>query len=347
MWLFRMMSFMSILQSYYIESSFFHWNLFSYPAHFLLPLCGKGTAGVINMTDFEPLLFSSEESWQSVPFLSGQLPSFSLSLWCNNWGLSVLLALVILTWNHEKNHVYAKAGSSSFHSLHQTILSFWSTSILERVHLPWRQIQSLSTKGKMLNDQTTRILSYWFNLFPIQRKTTNIWITALFFVIVSSNIFGLIPFFEAITGKVGFTLGISFAVWGAVTYSGIMRLGVKTVKLFLPSGPSWPMAPVFVLLELISYCFRAISLGVRLWANMLAGHQLIHLVTAIALVPALCLNIFIGAPVTALAAGLLMALTGLESIVCILQSGVFCLLTGFYLNEVLGKKDILGPNFNK
>ena len=137
MWLFRMMSFMSILQSYYIESSFFHWNLFSYPAHFLLPLCGKGTAGVINMTDFEPLLFSSEESWQSVPFLSGQLPSFSLSLWCNNWGLSVLLALVILTWNHEKNHVYAKAGSSSFHSLHQTILSFWSTSILERVHLPW------------------------------------------------------------------------------------------------------------------------------------------------------------------------------------------------------------------
>jgi len=76
---------------------------------------------------------------------------------------------------------------------------------------------------------------------------------------------------------------------------------------------------------------------------MLAGHQLIHLVTGIALVPALCLNFLIGAPITALAAGLLMALTGLESIVCVLQSGVFCLLASFYLNEVLGKKDILAP----
>jgi ATP synthase subunit 6 len=328
----------------------------------------------INLEPFfqKDFLFSSEEGWQSVPFISAQLPSFSLSFWCGSWGLSVLLALLLLTWNHEKNHAYAKAGTSGFHSLHQAILSFWSTSILERVHLSWRQIQSLSTKSsqkedtvamlsfpkgkgtnninsinyQILIDQSTRILSYWFHLFPVQRKTTNIWITALFFVILSSNIFGLIPFFEAITGKVGFTLGISFAVWGAVTYSGIQRLGIKTVKLFLPSGPSWPMAPVFVLLELISYCFRAISLGVRLWANMLAGHQLIHLVTAIALVPALCLNFVIGAPVTALAAGLLMALTGLESIVCVLQSGVFCLLAGFYLNEVLGKKDIIGPKNN-
>ena len=101
------------------------------------------------------------------------------------------------------------------------------------------------------------------------------------------------------------------------------------------------MAPLFVLLESISYTFRAVSLGVRLWANMLAGHQLIHLVTALALVPALCLNIVLGAPITALAAGLLMALSGLEAIVCVLQSGVFCLLASFYLQEVLTKKDPL------
>lgn len=294
------------------------------------------------------LIFSSEEGWQNVPFLSFQLPTFSLTFWFGSWGLSVLLALILLTWNHEKNHAYAQAGTSGFHSFHRMVLEFWSTGILERVHLPWRQTRSLSASvvtqnSQILKSQSTRILSYWFHLFPLQRKTTNIWITCLFLVILSSNIFGLVPFFEAITGKVGFTLGLSFAIWGAVTFSGIQRLGVKTIKLFLPSGPSWPMAPIFVLLESISYAFRAISLGVRLWANMLAGHQLIHLVTGIALVPALCLHFIIGAPVTALAAGLLMALTGLESIVCVLQSGVFCLLASFYLNEVLGKRDELFP----
>jgi F-type H+-transporting ATPase subunit a len=101
------------------------------------------------------------------------------------------------------------------------------------------------------------------------------------------------------------------------------------------------MAPVFVLLESISYSFRAVSLGVRLWANMLAGHQLIHLVTALALVPVLCVNILIGVPVTVLAAGLLMALSGLETLVCILQSGVFCLLASFYLQEGLSRRDAL------
>jgi F-type H+-transporting ATPase subunit a len=101
------------------------------------------------------------------------------------------------------------------------------------------------------------------------------------------------------------------------------------------------MVPVFVLLESISYTFRAISLGVRLFANMLAGHQLIHLVSALTLAPALCAPFIIGAPVTVLAAGLLMGLSGLEAIVCVLQSGVFCLLAGSYLEEALSKGDVL------
>jgi F-type H+-transporting ATPase subunit a len=57
----------------------------------------------------------------------------------------------------------------------------------------------------------------------------------------------------------------------------MQRLKLRFVKLFLPSGPSWPMAPLFILLESISYSFRAISLGVRLWRNLLSGHMLLHL----------------------------------------------------------------------
>jgi ATP synthase subunit 6 len=189
---------------------------------------------------------------------------------------------------------------------------------------------------------SNRVISNWIAAREWAGMGTLSWITSLFAVILASNSFGLIPFSEAITGKAGLTLGLSFAVWGAVTYTAIATQGTKTVNMFLPGGINWQMAPLFVLLEMISYSFRAISLGVRLWANMLAGHQLIHIVTGISLVP-----VFVKAPtllpVSLTAAGLLFAMTGLETIVCVLQSGVFCLLTSFYLAEALHKKTHLTP----
>lgn len=187
------------------------------------------------------------------------------------------------------------------------------------------------------------MISFWHSSNADQYKIMYVWVNVLFFVLLISNFFGLIPFFEAITGKTGLTIGLSFAVWFTVTFCGIQKQGVKMIKLFLPSGPHWLMSPIFVLLESISYTFRALSLGVRLWANVLAGHQLLHLFTALALVPALCLNLIVGLPVTILVIAVLMALTGLEVLVCILQSGVFCILTSFYLNEVLHSKNQLVP----
>ena len=292
-------------------------------------------------------LHSSSEGWIHVPLVSLQFHCFSINLWITCWSISILWALLLAIMNHETNHKMARGSTSGVDTLRKSVSLFWSSQILERIKLRWRDYRTLYTpvenKNTFFSVHSTRIVSVWYKLSISQRKTTNVWITVFFMFILFSNIFGLVPFFEAITGKAGVTLGLSFALWAAVTYSGIYRQGVKFVKLFLPSGPSWPMAPIFVLLEFISYCFRALSLGVRLWANMLAGHQLIHLVTGIALVPALCLQI-IGIPVTLLAAGLRMALTGLESIVCVLQSGVFCLLASFYLHEVLSKKESVYSN---
>lgn len=233
----------------------------------------------------------------------------------------------------------AHASNSSNSGLRKMILQFWTTSILDRIHLNLRSLSAYrSNKHHSLDSiaiSSNRIVALWHAQSAIMYKPTYVWINVLFFVILISNFFGLIPLCEAITGKSGFTLGLSFAVWSTVTFCGIQRLSTKFVKLFLPSGLPWAMAPIFVLLEFISYTFRALSLGVRLWANVIAGHQLIHLVSAMTLVPALCLNVVIGAPISVLAAGLLMGLSGLEFIVCILQSGVFCLLASFYLNEAL------------
>lgn len=282
---------------------------------------------------------SAGETWQAVPVLSLHFPVMGFAFWCNIWALTVTVAILAAVGSHAHNHSFALAGNSALAGLRKAISLFWHNQTLERIHLKSRTL-SLRGSGNMA-EQTNRLPAAWIYNSQTQRKTTGVWLVVLFFILLFSNIFGLVPLCQAITGQAGTTLGFSVALLTGITYAGIQRQGMKFVKLFLPSGPSWPMAPVFVLLESISYAFRAISLGVRLWANMLAGHQLIHLVTALALVPALCLNIILGAPITALAAGLLMALSGLEAIVCVLQSGVFCLLASFYLHEVLSKKDSL------
>nr|YP_010633418.1 ATP synthase subunit 6 [Monoraphidium dybowskii] len=282
---------------------------------------------------------SAGETWQAVPLISLHFPVLAYVFWCNIWALTVTLAVLAAVGSHVQNHAKALAGNTAITGLRKAISLFWHNQTLERVQLKSRSL-SLRGSGNMA-EPTNRLTSAWVFQNNVQRKTTGVWLVVIFSVLLTSNLFGLVPLCQAITGQAGTTLGFSLALLTGITYAGIQRQGMRFVKLFLPSGPSWPMAPVFVLLESISYAFRGISLGVRLWANMLAGHQLIHLVTALALVPALCVNILVGAPVTALAAGLLMALSGLEAIVCVLQSGVFCLLASFYLHEVLSRKQPL------
>jgi ATP synthase subunit 6 len=286
---------------------------------------------------------SAGEAWLSVPVISFQLPALNLVFWTNPWGISILLAVLFICVSHIQNHDLALAGVSAISSLRLAISSFWATQTLERVHMKWR---SVFYRGGHSIKTSNRLIAAWVFLSKNQRKTTAVWITVVFFVLVASNSFGLVPLFSAITGQAGTTLGLSFALWTAVTLVGIERLRGRFVKLFLPGGLNWQMVPIFVLLESISYSFRAISLGVRLFSNMLAGHQLIHLVSALTLAPALCAPFIIGAPVTVLAAGLLMGLSGLEAIVCVLQSGVFCLLAGSYLEEALSKQDPLAQPSN-
>jgi ATP synthase subunit 6 len=285
--------------------------------------------------------FSSAEGWTQIPLIEISSLPLNSYRWLNSWGLSVLRSAFLFT-QVNLGTANSSAAPSAMDRLRSDRRNFWSSQTLERIALHWRTRSLFSNSVSTTALSTPRFMGFWYDQSSSHRKLTSVWIQVLFRLILFCNVFGLIPGFEAVTGKAGFTLGLSFALWGAVTWCGVQRQGVKTVSWFLPSGPSWPMAPIFVLLERISYCFRALSLGVRLWANMLAGHQRIHLVTGIALVPALCLGV-IGAPVTMLAAALLMALTGLESIVCVLQSGVFCLLGSFYLYEALHAETNVAP----
>nr|YP_009746618.1 ATP synthase F0 subunit 6 [Jenufa minuta]QII41627.1 ATP synthase F0 subunit 6 [Jenufa minuta] len=303
----------------------------------------------------ETIMLSSTENWNSVPLITIMLPF--ISCWMSNNVFCTLVAILIISSNHKRNHDYAKSSNDLISGLRKMIMNFWTTSILDRINLnlrsstAYRSISIQKPYGDTVGDKTSlqtdsqlysnRVGALWQAKSLSLYKTSYVLINILFFVIIISNFFGLIPFFTAITGNTGFTIGLSFAVWITVTVCGIICLKTQFVSLFLPSGLPFIMSPIFVLLEFISYTFRALSLGVRLFANMISGHELIHLVCAMALVPALCCNFLIGGPITLIASALLIALTGLEFIVCFLQAGVFCLLASFYLNEALHKKLVL------
>ncbi|KAI3886660.1 hypothetical protein MKX03_034754 [Papaver bracteatum] len=145
---------------------------------------------------------------------------------------------------------------------------------------------------------------------------------------------GMIPYSFTVTSHFLVTLGLSFSIFIGITIVGFQRNGLHLLSFLLPAGVPLALAPFLVLLELISYCFRALILGIRLFANMMAGHSLVKILSGFAWTM-LCMNdllFFIGdlGPLF-----IVLALTGLELGVAISQAYVSTILICIYLNDAI------------
>jgi len=159
-------------------------------------------------------------------------------------------------------------------------------------------------------------------------------ILVTFTFLLFCNLQGMIPYSFTVTSHFLITLGLSFSLFIGITIVGFQKNGLHFLSFLLPAGVPLPLAPFLVLLELISYCFRALSLGIRLFANMMAGHSLVKILSGFAWTM-LCMNdlfYFIGdlGPLF-----IVLALTGLELGVAILQAYVFTILICIYLNDAI------------
>ena len=155
---------------------------------------------------------------------------------------------------------------------------------------------------------------------------------ALFMFVLFCNFIGLIPGMFTVTSHIIVTAALAGLVIGIVIVYGFGKHGLSFLKIFVPSGvPVW-LLPLLILIEIISFISRPVSLSVRLFANMLAGH--------------IALQIFAGFIGTLLAAGvwkllvplplaLATALTALEMLVAFLQAYVFAVLTCIYLGDAV------------
>ena len=155
---------------------------------------------------------------------------------------------------------------------------------------------------------------------------------SLFMFILLGNLLGMLPYSFTWTSHIIVTFAISFFIFILVTFIAILKHGLfKFLGFFAPSGVPKAMLILLVPIEVISYLSRPVSLSVRLFANMMAGHTLLKVIGGFVFV--LGANSFIIGG--ALPVAFLIALTGLEIVIAFLQAYVFAILTCLYINDAI------------
>ena len=152
-------------------------------------------------------------------------------------------------------------------------------------------------------------------------------IFSLFMFVLFCNMFGMIPYTFTVTSHIIVTFMLAAFIFIGVTIVGFIKHGLGYLKLFVPSGVPAVLLPLIVVIEIISYLSRPVSLSVRLFANMMAGHTMLKVFGGFV--------ISLGLLGGWLPLSFSVALTGLEILVAFLQAYVFAILTCIYLNDAL------------
>lgn len=188
----------------------------------------------------------------------------------------------------------------------------------------------LQASGEMLYDFVAKTLrdatgSEGMKFFPL--------VFSLFMFILVANLLGMVPYFFTVTSHLAVTAALAVLVIAVVVIYGIKKNGFRFFKLFVPSGVPSPLVPFVALIEVISFLSRPLSLGIRLFANILAGH--------------ITLKVFAGFIVSIGSLGavgvfgailpliMTVAIVGFEFFVAAVQAYVFTLLACLYLNDAL------------
>jgi len=152
-------------------------------------------------------------------------------------------------------------------------------------------------------------------------------IFSLFMFVLFCNMLGMLPYSFTVTSHIIVTFALAAVIFIGVTIIGFVNHGIRYLKIFIPSGVPIVLLPIIVIIEIISYLSRPVSLSVRLFANMLAGHTMLKVFGGFVI----SLGIIGGwLPLT-----FTVALTGLEILIAFLQAYVFAILTCIYLNDAL------------
>ena len=194
----------------------------------------------------------------------------------------------------------------------------------------------LGTKKKLLIPSKTQFItemSYTFIAKMINdtvgsgAKSFFPFIFTLFMFVLFCNMIGMLPYSFTVTSHIIVTFMLAATVFIGVTIIGFIKHGIKYLELFVPKGVPIILLPLIIVIEIISYLSRPVSLSVRLFANMMAGHTMLKVFGGFI--------ISLGLLGGWLPLSFSVALIGLEILIAFLQAYVFAILTCIYLNDAL------------
>nr|YP_009504008.1 ATP synthase F0 subunit 6 [Buceros bicornis]AWT40541.1 ATP synthase F0 subunit 6 [Buceros bicornis]WRH36577.1 ATP synthase F0 subunit 6 [Buceros bicornis]WRH36589.1 ATP synthase F0 subunit 6 [Buceros bicornis]WRH36601.1 ATP synthase F0 subunit 6 [Buceros bicornis]WRH36613.1 ATP synthase F0 subunit 6 [Buceros bicornis] len=167
-------------------------------------------------------------------------------------------------------------------------------------------------------------------MIPLNKKGHKwaIILTSLMMLLLTINLLGLLPYTFTPTTQLSMNMALAFPLWLATLLTGLRNQPSISLGHLLPEGTPTPLIPALILIETTSLLIRPLALGVRLTANLTAGHLLIQLISTAttALLP-------IMPTISILTAMILFLLTTLEVAVAMIQAYVFVLLLSLYLQE--------------
>ena len=199
---------------------------------------------------------------------------------------------------------------------------------------------ALSAKGKLIPGRLQSLgeLSYEF-IANMVKDTTGPeamkffpFVFCIFFFVLFANLIGMNPYAFTTTSHLAVTVTMAVFTVGLVMVAGLWKNGLKWFKIFVPSGLPLPMYLLIVPIEIISFLSRPITLAVRLFANMTAGHVMLKLFAIFTAYLVGKGGVMVGAAILPIIGT--MGIVALEFLVAGLQAFVFAILTCVYLNDV-------------
>ena len=160
-------------------------------------------------------------------------------------------------------------------------------------------------------------------------------IFTLFMFVLFGNLLGMVPYSFTFTSHIIVTFGLALTVFLAVTVLGIALHGLHFFSFFVPKGVPWIMMPLMIPIEVLSYLTRPVSLSIRLFANMMAGHTMLKVFAGFTVLMIGALGPVAGGALGMVPLAINVALTGFEFLVAFLQAYVFTVLTCIYLNDAI------------
>jgi F-type H+-transporting ATPase subunit a len=158
-------------------------------------------------------------------------------------------------------------------------------------------------------------------------------IYTLFIFILINNLIGMIPYSFASTSHIILTFALSFTIVLGATILGFSKHGLEFFSLLVPAGCPLALLPLLVLIEFISYLSRSVSLGLRLGANIMSGHMLLHILSGFTynIMTSGFIFFFLGL----IPLAFIIAFSGLELGIALIQAQVFVVLTSSYIKDGL------------